>query len=68
MGETCRRPMTTEIRILYNILTANVKGSHHFKDLSVDGRIILKCILKEHGKWVMASLVFLETQISVTLL
>jgi len=49
MGETCRRPMTTEIRIVYNIFPANVKGSHHFKDLSVDGRIILKCILKKQA-------------------
>jgi hypothetical protein len=35
-----------EARKSYNILVRNLKGLRKFEDLSVDGRIILKWILK----------------------
>jgi hypothetical protein len=39
-----------EIRNAYKILVESLKGRDHSKDLGVDGRIILKCILGKYGR------------------
>jgi hypothetical protein len=35
----------------------NLRGRHHFEDLGIDGRIILKCILKEQFGWAVVNMV-----------
>jgi hypothetical protein len=36
-----------KIRIAYKIVVQNLKGEDHLEYLSVDGMMILKCILKK---------------------
>jgi hypothetical protein len=49
-NEQLRHATRAELTIKNNILTTvgkNLKGTDHLKDLSADGRIILKWILKK---------------------
>jgi hypothetical protein len=34
---------------VYKTLVGSLKGTNHFKDLSINGRIILKCIFSKTG-------------------
>jgi hypothetical protein len=41
-----------EMRNAYKIFIRNPQGKNHLGDLGVDGRIILKCILKIMCVWI----------------
>jgi hypothetical protein len=57
-----------QMRSVYKILAVNPKGKHHIEGLSVDGRIILKWILKKQDRRMWAGFTCLEIGVSVRLL
>jgi hypothetical protein len=48
--------------------SVNLKGRDNLRDLGVDGRIILKCMLKKKGVRVWAGFIWLRTGTSGGLL
>jgi hypothetical protein len=44
-------PCMKEIRNAYNILVMNLQGRDHLRNIGVNGRIMLKWIIKKYG-WI----------------
>jgi len=50
-----------EKRNAYRVLVGNMKERANLEDLSVDGTVILKCVLKEHNGMAWSGFIWLKT-------